>query len=184
MSNTPLPLGTFGILGPEGSDTQKVTKYYLENLLLGHGEIIMFDVLEKGINALVEGDLDQFIISSLHPQLNSVFFHHFGKIEIIDAFIAESHEIVLARNPKSKHEYKKITTGPSFQAFINCSSEIPKGLECIISESNITAARLCALGKTDLALTNENAAKIHNLEVLKNFGPIKMSWTVLMKKDI
>ncbi len=182
MSKTPAHIGVIGTLGPEGTDSQKATEYYLQHILKTKGAVKLFDTLEEGIGALVKNQTNYYIAPSICQKLDSLFFRFIDKIEICDSFVADTHDFVLARNPRVKHEYASIASPASNIALIEHEPSIPRDITPVFANNKSQSARICGTGRTDLAITNLRSAKIHNLEIIKNYGKIKMSWTVFQTK--
>ena len=55
---------------------------------------------------------------------------------------------------------------------------MPGGAELMLVTSNARAAQLCAEGRVDACITTQPAAEQHGLQVLKDFGPVPMDFTL------
>ena len=161
-------------LGPTGTNCEAAAHYWfdLNNI---EGDVILHDTLEAGVATLRDSDAaDQAVLGCIvYPELHTLVFSNLTWLKLVDCFIMPTFNMVLARKPGD--ELTRIATHPAPQGLV------PEGCERILVTSNSVAAARCASGTVDGCVTTLVAARNHGLEVVRDYGPVPMGFSIHSK---
>jgi len=161
-------------LGPRGTCSEYTAQYYLEKNGL-NGEIRLYSTFEEAIEVLKRGESDLAIVPSAYQNFAKLLFENFDSIKIINTFIYETPRLVIGSKKLAVNEVKKIATHPAPSSWVKM--HYPDA-EIVYAESNSRAALMVAEGEVDVCMTNYLCVKEYGLHIIKDCGPILMSWNV------
>ena len=166
-------------LGPSGTNSEKATKYYAQNLLKEKISIQFFEDIEKGFSDLLESKCKYLILPSVYPSLSEQIFKNIHTIEMIDSFIHETFPLVIAKKKETNiQDVQSVSLVEATNALIEKDGKFSKKMKKIFKQSNPIAAAACKNGESDLVVTNLISAQKQNLQIITNFSSIKMNWIV------
>lgn len=167
------------VLGPAGTCTDAVTQTYKHP-----GDIVEYaPTYEVAVGRIKIGTADVAIVPAAYPGLNDLIFRNQGRIGIIDSFLHPTPEFVVASRQGNSLSMPELDVAchPAPRALCEILPRMfpSKRFNIIDSGSNSLAARMVAESAVDICVTNIIAARLHNLVVVHNFGPVMMAWLVL-----
>lgn len=180
----PLRIGT---LGPAGTSSEQAAIHFLENSLKPAypADIVLFDTFDDVLDSLVASEVSLAIIPNAYERVNEFYIN--PHTELVEVFIYDTPSYGLAKKPHNSFGDCKIVTHPAPINLVNfLLKKIDKkafkySVELVNSTS--VAAKMVKEGVADLAITNAMAAAKHGLEMIAMYGPIKMSWSVFIKRE-
>jgi hypothetical protein len=166
---------TIHTLGPTGTNLEMAAQRWLA----GHDKPIdvrLHNTLEAALPTLPIDGRHAILACAVYPDLHRLVFSSLDRMQMVDSFIAPTYPMVLA----SRGDVTKPTVIASHPA--------PAGLverfaQVKLSTSNSQAALDCAAGLVDGCITTSKAAAMHSLEILQDFGPVPMVFTVHQVQD-
>ena len=131
---------------------------------------MLHQTLEKGVEKIGDDRSSVLIACIVYPDLHNLVFSHRERLEIVECFVFSTHNMVLAsrdgRMPSS------VASHPAPRKLV------PDEASCRLVTSNAQAAIDCARGEIDGCITTLTAARLHGLEVVRDFGPLPMGFSV------
>ncbi len=173
-----LPAPNFITLGPERSDHEQITKWYLgrQGLLGIAGVDLVPDIVRDGLER-IRSEPNSFLVQcSAHEQLNVVNMSSPGEVVMVDAFMQPTMAIgLLLRRDVDKP--RRLAIMPATAAYVN---NIDEWEEVVEVGSKPIAAQMLIEGEADACIASVAHADENPdiLRVAKNFGPVMTSWNV------
>ena len=156
-------------LGPSGTNCEAAAKHWIKEKGYS-GEVVLYEQLESAVKE-VKGPNDFLLACVVYPKLNNIYFENIQSIKLVDCFLFDTHEMVLA----SKHPMDTATTIIVHPAPAGLADP---NLEITFANSNAHAAIEVANGNFDSCITTLACAKTSILNVLKSFGKWNMGFTI------
>lgn len=165
-------------LGPAGTNCEKAAKYMRANSNNPRCEIILHDTLEDAVRVMGRTGSDALVACVVYPDLHEIVFKNLSWLKLAETVVIPTHEMVLAKRQGTK-EIKSIACHPAPESLV------PEAIvDRLIVESNVVAATICMEGKYDGCITTMPAAQKCGLEIVTNFGPIPMGFTLHTVKEV
>ncbi|MGQ0576628.1 MAG: hypothetical protein ACT4RN_20870 [Pseudonocardia sp.] len=156
-------------LGPEGTNCQKAAQEWYARR--GEpGGIVLHPTLEAAVEAMPYDGTSALLGCVVYPDLHTIVFGNLHRLELSEVFVVPTHHMVLAA--RSAAVPALVATHPAPQQLV------PAGVAKVFSTSNTQAATECAAGAVEGCITTDVAAARHGLNVLRDFGPVSMGFTV------
>lgn len=180
LGGTSLNLHT---LGPEGTNCAEAARFWLSRsspaARSAEDRIVLHPTLELASLELADPERDRLLSCAAYPELHTFIFSRLDRLVMTDAFVMPTHAMVLARQQTVAPDSGRapvIATHPAPRHLAeSCAAE---GAEFIAATSNADAAVRCAKGEADICVTTTAAARIYDLAVLQDFGPVPMAFLI------
>lgn len=156
-------------LGPAGTNCERAAFRWRANRCPG-AWVELHPTLEAAADAVL-GRTDAVLVGvAAYPQLHTLIYSRIERLQILDAFIMDTDEMVLA---SSSGDLPRVcATHPAPEHLL------PPSIERRYVASNVLAAQDCVSGQADGCVTTLCAARVHGLSVLHNYGCIPMAFTI------
>jgi hypothetical protein len=170
------PIRSLHTLGPSGTNCEAAAHRWLARNDID-GEVVLHDTLEEGVATMRDsGAADQALLGCIvYPELHTLVFSNLKWLKLVDCFIMPTHSMVLARKLGNGNELSRVATHPAPQGLV------PEGCARILVTSNSVAAACCASGGVDGCVTTLVAARNHGLEIVRDYGPVPMGFSIHVK---
>ncbi|MFW8634774.1 prephenate dehydratase [Cribrihabitans pelagius] len=156
-------------LGPSGTNCEKAALAWAGRKCPNAG-ICLHRSMEQAASAVAGRPRSVLLSVVAYPQLHSIIYEHLGNLRLIDVFIMNTDNMVLA---SSTGEMPALcATHPAPEKLL------PPAMQRIYAASNVLAAADCAEGRADGCITTLCAAKRYGLAILRSFGPVPMGFTI------
>lgn len=173
-----------GTLGPEGTSSEYVARV-MARLFGDRGrfDIVLEETFEHCMDALTEERIDLALVPHAYARINAFYMNPLLEPSIV--FRGSTPEYGLAaRSDFAFHEELLFTdtvvTHPAPIPLLEYYFDRP--VKLVTTTSTSQAAGQVADGLYNIAITNEQAARQHNLKFVYRFSPIPMTWTVFSKR--
>lgn len=168
----------FITLGPERSDHEQATRWYLGYQgLLGVANLdLVTDIVGNGLER-VRSEPNSFLVQcSAHSQLNVVNMRHPGEVVMVDAFMQPTMEIGLLLR-RGVEEPKRLAIMPATAAYVD-TGEWEEVIDDVPSKPVV--AQMLLDGKADAGVASVVHAEENPdvLQVAESFGQTMTSWNV------
>ncbi|MEM7759511.1 MAG: hypothetical protein AAF298_15500 [Cyanobacteria bacterium P01_A01_bin.40] len=175
MNNLAQKISVIHTLGPSGTNCEIAAHEWFARQNL-QGKVCLHPTLETAAAKIEDEDSAALMGCVVYPQLHTLVFSNLKRLSLIDCFVFPTHNMVLAsRNGKVP---KSISTHPAPQELARS-----RQAELRLVNSNSQAAIDCADGITDACITTLRAAKANQLQILEDFGPVPMGYTIHVVKN-
>ncbi|WP_174783641.1 hypothetical protein [Dolichospermum sp. UHCC 0259] len=173
MSNSIETISILYTLGPAGTNCEAAA-YEWFSRHGRQGKVELYPTLEAAVEAMKGYDSAALLACVVYPELHTLVFSNLKHLKLIDCFIFPTHNMVLASRDSSRvPKPKTVSTHPAPQQLV------PSWVvECRFVNSNVQAALDCAAGVTDGCITTIVAAKAVKLQIIEDYGPIPMGFTI------
>ncbi|MFF2331293.1 MULTISPECIES: hypothetical protein [unclassified Streptomyces] len=175
---------SLGTLGPEGTSSEYVAQL-MSSALGDRGDfrIVLADTYEQCMDALTAARVDLALVAHAYPSINSYYMN--PELEPAIVFRGSTPEYGLAtRSDFVFHEEllysDTVVSHPAPVPLLGYHFDRPVKLASATSTSQ--AAGEVADGLYNIAITNEQAARRHNLKFVYTFSRIPMTWTVFSRR--
>ena len=166
---------TIHTLGPEGTNCEAAAQHWLE----GHGYspdgVVLHETLEDAVLGLRRAPEASAVLACIvYPDLHKLVFRNMRFMAIRECFVVPTHPMVLAaRDPETIDDLTTVATHPGPVDLLD-DMEVTR----VAATSNIAAARMCADGQVDGCITTLPGVRQHDLNLLRDFGPIPMGFSL------
>ncbi|WP_182875682.1 hypothetical protein [Microbispora sp. H10670] len=183
-------------LGPAGTNCEAAARHWLERRGDRSGEIVLHDTLEKALLAVLEKPGNSVLLGCVvYPRLHEIVFQNIKTMALRECFVIPTHPMVLAGRSDGDIVMDasdadgvaaglRISSPAADRAVRVVSHPAPVSLldgldvRILAADSNAQAARACARGEADACITTIVAAEANGLDVIKNFGPVLMGYSI------
>ncbi|WP_186385996.1 prephenate dehydratase [Stappia sp. TSB10P1A] len=156
-------------LGPAGTNCERAALLWRTNRC-PNAWVELHPTLEAAADAVL-GRNDAVLVGvAAYPQLHTLIYSRIERLQILEAFIMDTDEMVLASSSGALP--KVCATHPAPEHLL------PPSIERRYVASNVLAAQDCVSGQADGCVTTLCAARVHGLSVLHNYGCIPMAFTI------
>jgi bacilysin biosynthesis protein BacA len=173
-----------GTLGPEGTSSEYIA-HLMSRSVGEHGslQIVLEDTFEQCMDALVGDRIHLALVPHAYANINT--FYMDPRLEPVSLFRGSTPEYGLAtRSDFAFHEEllytETVVTHPAPIPLLEYHFDRP--VKRAIVNSTSQAAGDVSDGLYNIALTNEQAARQHNLKFVHRFAQIPMTWTVFSRR--
>jgi prephenate dehydratase len=161
-------------LGPTGTNCEAAAYHWLKQRGCEAGRVLLYETLEKAIVGVLNEPHDSALVGCVvYPRLHEIIFKNLDSMSLRECFVMPTHRMVLAGTSG-----RPISTVLSHPAPVNLIDLIEPDIQVRMVSSNAAAAQACARGDADACITTIVAAEASKLEILKDFGPIPMGFTI------
>lgn len=171
---------TIHTLGPKGTNCEKAAYYWLETNGL-NGNVILHETLEVAIEKIKKDDNCILLGCIVYPYLHNIVFQNLTLLKLTDCFVLDTHNMLLASRFNDLSKIKKVGSHPAPKDLFSEINGLNKPTESLLFNSNSEAALQCANGTVDACITTLKAAESHNLNILHDFGPVPMGFSIHSK---
>ncbi|MFV1590982.1 prephenate dehydratase [Phaeobacter sp. JH20_36] len=156
-------------LGPTGTNCERAAISWA--LRRCHGASVkLHRTMEQAAESVACQDGAVLVGVVAYPHLHSIIYAHIQKMKLLDVFIMNTDNMVLAS--RTGAEPMTCATHPAPEKLL------PATVERRFVSSNVIAARDCAAGNVDGCITTLCAAEKFGLSILRKFGPVPMGFTI------
>jgi hypothetical protein len=173
-TQTPDPVRVLHTLGPTGTNCEAAAHHWFEKHGID-GRVVLHDTLEAGVEAMREsGEHAEALLGCVvYPDLNTLVFANLEWLQLTDCFVMPTFNMVVASADGSMPT--RVATHPAPKHLV------PRGCEYAFVNSNAVAAASCASGDFDGCVTTLAAARLHKLEIVRDFGAVPMGFSIHAK---
>ncbi|MGW0712592.1 hypothetical protein ACWD4G_42820 [Streptomyces sp. NPDC002643] len=173
-----------GTLGPKGTSSEYIAQL-MARFVGADGEfrIVLEETFEQCLDALIEERLDLALVPHAYARINAFYMNPLLEPSIV--FRGSTPEYGLAA--RSDFAFREellytdtVVTHPAPIPLLEYYFDRP--VKLVTTTSTSQAAGDVADGRYNIAITNEQAARQHNLKFVYRFSPIPMTWTVFSKR--
>jgi hypothetical protein len=158
-------------LGPVATNCHRAARRWFR-LRKRKGLVVLRPTLEEAVAEMPQDGRAALLACIAYPRLNDIVFRNLGRLRLADCLIMPTFDMVLAAREAGDH-LGSVACHPAPQLLV------PAGARAVqFTTSNAQAAADCAAGLADACITTRQAAALHNLVILRNFGPVDMGFTV------
>ncbi|MFK0259470.1 hypothetical protein [Streptomyces sp. NPDC090445] len=173
-----------GTLGPRGTSSEYIAQSMSHSLGdRGSLRIVLKDTYEGCMEALSEGQVDLALVAHAYPRINAFYMN--PRLEPAIVFRGNTPEYGLATRSDFDFDEDMLFR----ETVVSHPAPVPllryhfdRTVHVATSNSTSQAARDVADGRYDIAITNAQAARQHNLKFVYKFSRIPMTWTVFSRK--
>ena len=171
-----------GTLGPEGTSSEQAAGLVRTRLPVDSATTL-FQTYEEAHDALLVGDASHVVVANAYKEVHR--FYMDDTIELSDVFVMDTPLYGIAKL-RRRHDLPPVLTiasHPSPQPLV--AQLLPERYtvgEIVSVDSTSSAAKAVAEGRFDLGITTEPAAALHGLEFISRLRPIRMVWSVFVKR--
>ncbi|MFE2554931.1 bacilysin biosynthesis protein BacA [Streptomyces sp. NPDC059352] len=157
-------------LGPSGTNLEKAAHHWFAERDLA-GTVVLHSEVEDGLDVMAFDGTEAILACAVYPRLHDLVFGNLHRLEMVDSFILDTHDMVLAGRP-GQTDVATIVSHPAPSCLVADRGTVS------FASSNSRAAALCAAGEFDACVTTDRAADSEGLRVVENFGPVPMVFTL------
>ncbi|AYV32743.1 bacilysin biosynthesis protein BacA [Streptomyces sp. CJ_13] len=173
-----------GTLGPKGTSSE----YIAQSMVRSIGDrdalrIVLESTYEQCMTALADGQVDLALVAHAYPKINAFYMNPLLEPAIV--FRGNTPEYGLATRPDFEFREELLFS----ETVVSHPAPVPlleyhfgRPVRLATANSTSQAARDVADGRYDIAITNAQAVREHNLKFVYRFSHIPMTWTVFSRK--
>lgn len=166
-------ISTLYTLGPTGTNCERAARAWLHGRGIDDDRAVrLFPTLEEGVGALPADPAVGLLACVVYPLLHEIVFSNLDRLRLVDSFVMDTYDMVLATRAGERAAPAVVASHPAPAGLV------PPGIKRVPATSNAAAALACASGEVDACVTTGVAAAACGLEVVRNFGPVPMGFTV------
>lgn len=158
-------------LGPQGTNCQRAAQSWIAGRC-DRAEIVLHRSMEQAAGEAAGREREVMLGVVAYPELHSIIYRHLQVMRLIDMFIMDTDEMVLAVRPDQQAEPRLCATHPAPQSLL------PPRIERRFVSSTAIAAEQCAQGEAEGCITTLAAAGLNGLHILRRYGPVPMGFTI------
>jgi hypothetical protein len=156
-------------LGPHGTNLEAAAHEWFRRRGVD-GEVVLHPTLESATPTLPATGRHAVLACAVYPALHTLVFSNLTRLRMVDSFLMPTHNMVLASSGAGRP--RRFASHPA------PSGLVPSGATVVLATSNSQAAIECAEGRVEGCVTTIVAARERGLNVLEDFGPVPMIFTV------
>ena len=156
-------------LGPTGTNCERAALTWAGRHCQNAG-VFLHPTMEIAAEAVACCSKSVLLSVVAYPHLHSIIYEHIGQLKLMDVFIMNTDNMVLASSTGKTPAL--CATHPAPEKLI------PASIERKFVTSNAQAAAVCARGEADGCITTLCAANEFSLTVLTQHGPVPMGFTI------
>ncbi|MCX4546201.1 hypothetical protein [Streptomyces sp. NBC_01565] len=173
-----------GTLGPKGTSSE----YIAQSMLHSIGDrdsfrIVLENTYEQCMDSLAGGQVDLALVAHAYPKINAFYMNPLLEPAIV--FRGNTPEYGLATRSDFEFDEEMLFS----ETVVSHPAPVPlleyhfgRPVHMATATSTSQAASDVAEGRYDIAITNEQAMREHNLKFVYRFSHIPMTWTVFSRK--
>lgn len=157
-------------------------KLGFEGIILGGAvrdkkELIDLDIPVIATNLTPSDTQGAYLVSETGTHCT---IEHSTIIKLTDCFVMDTHNMLFASRFTNISDIKKIGSHPASRDLFQKIEELDN-IEKSLFNSNAEAAFQCSQGNIDGCITTLSAANKYNLNILHDFGPVPMGFSIHSK---
>ena len=156
-------------LGPAGTNCEKAALKWVKRKC-PNASLHLHSTMELAATKVANCRSSALLSVMAYPQLHAIIYEHITALQLIDVFIMNTDNMVLAS--ASGMMPTTCATHPAPEKLL------PASVKRHYVTSNVVAAVECANGKAEGCITTLGAAQKHSLKILQKFGPVPMGFTI------
>jgi len=160
-------------LGPAMTNCEKAAMEWNKKTN-SNAEIILFDTLEDAFLQMQQKNDKNILLMSciVYPKLFELVFDNLIDMEFQELYLTDTYPMVLATKDLDA-TIQKVASHPAPRPLLKDTN-----YEVHLANSNSEAALLCVNGVTDACITTGVCVEKHNLNIVKDFGKVKMGFAL------
>lgn len=176
-----------GTLGPSGTSSEAAAAYFTQTNEKNPKSysITLLNSFQSVLQELIHGELSMALVPHAYHEINLFYIN--PQVVLYRMFQFDTPVYGLARRLDrvlSQHSCRIVSHPAPILLLDNLLAQIEvSDYELELVSSTSKAALEVYENKADLALTNMNAIKKYNLVCCAVYGPIRMGWSVFIKKE-
>ncbi len=164
-------------LGPARTDSYLAASFYRFSVA-PDAHIGLHPTFEEALGYVVSGLVDCGIVPTVYTGSdNFVFGKRYDGIEIVDTFVLSTDPMVLLKR-KDVSDMGSVTSHPAVRHLVDLRYDF------VPSKSKAQAVVDCLNGVADGVLTSLRCYEPEFFDVVKQFDPVPMSWSVFARSEI
>ncbi|AHK18453.1 prephenate dehydratase domain-containing protein [Yersinia similis] len=172
---------TVHTLGPAGTNCEKAAHTWLIKNNQ-KGEVKLHKTLESAVKYMEQEENDDVLLGCIvYPYLHHLVFKNIQRLRLVDCFVMDTHNMLLASRYDNVNKLKSVGSHPAPQDLILQINGIDNSIFIELFNSNSEAAQQCAAGVVDGCITTLLAAQQCQLNILTDFGPVPMGFSIHAK---
>jgi len=176
-----------GTLGPHGTSSEQATLYCVQSLMkVKVDNLSLYDTFDDVLTSLVNDKINIAVVPHAYEGINKFYIN--PQLELQQMFIHDTPRYGIYKSPgvMLQNKHCMIVSHPApvvlMEYLIAKQVEITQYTVDLVNSTSV-AASMVHDRKVEAAITNENAAKLYNLELLAMYGPIRMGWSVFRRSE-
>ncbi len=158
-------------LGPRGTNCERAASAWAARHSPG-ARIVLHASMEGAAEETAGRDHEVMLGAIAYPKLHSIIYEHVRDLRLIDLFIMDTDEMVLAARQPCAETPRICATHPAPEPLL------PRSVTRQYVASTALAAETCATGLAEGCVTTLGAARRFGLHILRRYGPIPMGFTI------
>jgi hypothetical protein len=162
---------TLHTLGPYGTNCELAAQRWFDRVG-SSGSVVLYPTLEAAADRVVNSSSGALIACAAYPQLHTLIYSRLGRMTMADCMMMPTHNMVIARR-RDARKLESISVHHAPEALVpgTFATRLP-------AMSNSAAAHSCRAGAADACITTMPAAIREGLEIMHDFGPIVLGFSV------
>lgn len=157
-------------LGPAGTNCEAAAHEWFRRRGSA-GSVVLHATLEQALEAMGRDPHVALLSCIVYPELHTLVFSNLERLELSDAFIMPTYNMVVAVRPGTVAP-KTFASHPAPRLLA------PDGVQVRLVESNARAAVVCAAGEVGGCVTTLRSADDHGLRVIMDAGAVPMGFAI------
>jgi len=179
---------TVGTLGPKETSSEQTLNYLISQWKLQQISVNshLFDSFTELKESLLQDQVDLALVPHAYERINDFYMEPSFKLGFIFTYPTPVYGLAKRKNEEIVLENSTLVTHPApfpLLSYLLPSNLNQNNIQVKFVNSTSVAAIQVKQGLADLAITNENALKEHDLEFISQYGQIEMSWSLFHKKE-
>jgi len=179
---------TVGTLGPKETSSEQTLNYLItqwqaqEISVTGH----LFGTFTDVKTSLLKNEIDLALVPHAYERINDFYMEPSFKLGFIFTYPTPVYGLAKRKNEEIILENCTLVTHPAplpLLPYLLPGDLNQNKIKIKFVNSTSVAAIHLKQGLADLAITNENALREHDLEFISQYGKIEMSWSLFYKKE-
>jgi prephenate dehydratase len=176
-----------GTLGPSGTSSEAAAAYFIQTHEKNskNYSITLLNSFQSVLHELIHGELSMALVPHAYNDINLFYIN--PKVALYRMFLFDTPGYGLARRRDrelSQYSCRVVSHPAPILLLDDLLAQIGlSDYEIEFVSSTSKAALEVYENKADLALTNMNAIKNYKLVCCALYGPIRMGWSVFIKKE-
>jgi len=179
---------TVGTLGPKETSSEQTLNYLItqwqaqEISVTGH----LFGTFTDVKTSLLKNEIDLALVPHAYERINDFYMEPSFKLGFIFTYPTPVYGLAKRKNEEIILENCTLVTHPAplpLLPYLLPGDLNQNKIKIKFVNSTSVAAIHLKQGLADLAITNENALREHDLEFISQYGKIDMSWSLFHKKE-
>jgi hypothetical protein len=158
-------------LGPYGTNCELAARRWYDRVGTV-GRVVLHPTLEEAADRVADSSRAALVACAAYPALHTLIYSRLGRLTMVDCMMMPTHNMVIARRRGAR-------TLESISVHDAPAALVPDGFATRLpAMSNSAAARSCRIGAADACITTMPAALSEGLEIMHDFGPIVLGFSV------